>query len=145
MNKLKFEELKDLNLFFYHFLTEHTDVPKFLFDEPSKLVDEAFIKQDVKFLQWGVKDMLQTVEDMPVNLKMKLKAELLERFNFDIDIFSQRELRKIEKIIEKNVIKKDQEYALILNRVEEIYQDKNKLDEVKRLNQLLSDYIEKNA
>lgn len=52
-------------------------------------------------------------------------------------------MNKLAKIIAQGEINNNTEYELLLKRVEEIYDDETKVNEVDQLNSLLADYHRK--
>ena len=70
----------------------------------------------------------------------ELNRVLKERFGSDLTVYSNKGLAKIQRIIKRGRVNTDDEFRLLSNRVDEIYADDSKKDEVEVLNKLMGDY-----
>lgn len=77
---------------------------------------------------------------MPEESKLELKNLLKIKLNEDTVIFDKDRFNNESKIIKRGRINNNIEYSLLLSRVEEIYADESKAEEVKKFNELLADY-----
>ena len=66
-----------------------------------------------------------------------LNRKLRQEFGFDLNDFSNRNNRRIQNILRRGVIRNEEEYRLVSDKVEEIYADDSQKELVSRLNDLL--------
>ena len=66
-----------------------------------------------------------------------LNRKLRQEFGFDLNDFSNRNNRRIQNIVRRGVIRNEEEYRLVSDKVEEIYADDSQKELVSRLNDLL--------
>ena len=66
-----------------------------------------------------------------------LNPALRQEFGFDLNDFSNRNNRRIQNILRRGVIRNEEEYRLVSDKVEEIYADDSQKELVSRLNDLL--------
>ena len=140
MKNIELKILKDKCLLFNQFLINRAGVPAQLLEETNKLLEKAYQEKNIKALKAADSDNNEQVRHMPLQLALELKKLFKEKLNIDFDVVDKVRIKTIEKILKKGKISKPEEYELLLNRVDEIYADPNKTDEVKRLNELLAAY-----
>lgn len=85
-------------------------------------------------------DLNDWAKDLPPKELEELNQILLEKFGFNLKKYDSKNSAKIKRIIKRGTINNDDEYRLLLDRVDEIYADENTKDEVDILNGLLADY-----
>ena len=94
-----------------------------------------------KGFQQGYRDINEMANSLSSLDLKELNILLQKRFGKDLLSANKKDVKsKIEKILRKGKISNASEYELLLARVEEIYSDEGKKDEVERLNALLTDY-----
>ena len=89
------------------------------------------------------KDLNEGANDLPLIEFNELNQLLSQKFGADLTECNIKNLTKIKQIVKKGNINNDEEYRLILNRVEEIYADNNQKDQTEILNMLITNYIKK--
>ena len=67
-----------------------------------------------------------------------LNLKLRQEFGFDLNDFSNRNNRRIQNILKRGVIRNEEEYRLVFDKVEEIYADDSQEQLVDQLNELLA-------
>lgn len=138
------EILKNKCLLFNQFMRRYGGFPVELsaaFDESDKLIEKAYQEKDLKPLKAMSRDIdNQVLKHMPLTMAIKLKELFKEELNINFDAVEKAILKSIDKIVKKGKISNASEYELLLNRVEEIYSDESKKEEVEKLNMLLADY-----
>ncbi len=72
--------------------------------------------------------------------KVELSRLLKEKLNGETDQGDLKRIAKINKIIKRGKINTLSEYALLKQRVEEIYADESKSNEVELINNLLAEF-----
>jgi len=65
---------------------------------------------------------------------------LEEKFGVDLAKEGDKSARKIMQVLQKGVTSNEDEYRLILAKIDAIYSDNSKKGEVNTLNKLLNDY-----
>ncbi|MBO4316228.1 MAG: hypothetical protein J5867_09760 [Prevotella sp.] len=80
--------------------------------------------------EWAMESMNQQALQM-------LNRELRQEFGFDLNDFSNQNNRHIQNILRRGVIRNEEEYRLVSNKVEEIYADNSQEQLACKLNDLL--------
>ena len=106
----------------------------------TELVIDIYEKQNLKGLRYVKKDINEWANGLPQPDLEELNKLLKNNFKQDLQNQSNRDLAKITRIIKTGRIINEDEYRLLLSRVDEIYNDKNKQVEVQTLNKLLVGY-----
>lgn len=144
MKVTELKELRDKCILFNQFMIEKGTIPKELVDaytESNRLLESAYQEGKIKPLRAASNDIDdQVVRHMPLSMALELKSFFKAKLGIDFDIFERARLKSIEKILKKGKINNPQEYELILNRVDEVYLDISKAEEIERLNNLLITY-----
>lgn len=141
---MELKTLRDKCLLFNQFMSEKGGLPPQLaeaYKESNKLIESAYLegkKKPLKSMSADIDD--QVIRHMPLSMAQELKNLFKEKLNIDYDVVDNARLKVIEKLLKKGKISKPDEYELLLNRVDEIYADTNREDEVKRINELLAAY-----
>lgn len=104
------------------------------------IITEAFDNKNLRGLRMAYSDNNDMARDLLPSDLNELNQILREKFGYDLDKVNDMNLAKIKLIIKRGHIKTDDEFRLLLNRVEEIYADDNMKDEVEVLNKLMGDY-----
>ncbi len=110
------------------------------YQESNILIEKAFSEKKVKPLKAMSNDIDEQVKHMPLVLAIELKNIFKEKLNIDFEIVEKLRLNLINKILKKGKILNQENYDLLLNRVEEIYADASKINEVNQINSLLASY-----
>lgn len=105
-----------------------------------EVINDAYQKQNLKGLRCIYNDTNEWAKGLPQTDLDELNKLLKNRFGVDLLKQIHRDLDKITEIIKKGNISNEDEYRLLLSRVDEIYDDKRKKNEVETLNKLLADY-----
>lgn len=112
----------------------------------SDVINETYKAKNTKGFQYVFKDMYDGMKDMldfrPDKLR-ELNMFLISECGDYIKELINSDAKLIKKVIKHDKINNDNEYQIILARVEEIYQDESKKEEVEKLNNLLVEYLKK--
>ncbi|SMC74898.1 hypothetical protein [Pedobacter africanus] len=73
---------------------------------------------------------------MPLSTVLELKTYFAQ-FNVDFEAVDRARLKAIDKIVKKGKISGNSEYELLINRVDDIYNDPKRAGELDILNDLL--------
>lgn len=142
LNSIQIKELihiKEWCLTVMNFMISHYE-GKDVFIQFSEVIKEGFNKQDLRGMRYVYKDTNEWAKGLPLTHIEELNRILNEKFGEDIKKQTDRDITKISRIIKNGEINSEDEYRLILNRVEEIYADDNKKEEVLKLNKLLANF-----
>ena len=123
---------------FYDFMIK-IQGPVFFTEQLKSVFDTAYDKADIKKLKAINKELDVLYKQMFDKESQRELAALLEK-ELNEKIEDKGNLKKIDQIIKRGSIKNNKEYELLLNRVEEIFSDKDKKKEVLLINKLLADY-----
>ena len=85
-------------------------------------------------------DTLDMAKDLSYAQKEELNAILREKFGTDLNEQNNKNYKKIKRVIQRGQIKTDEEYYLLKERIDEIYEDESKREEVEELGTLLLNY-----
>ena len=69
-----------------------------------------------------------------------LNLKLRQEFGFDLNDFSNRNNKRIQNILKRGVIRNEEEFRLVSDKVEEIYADDSQKELVSKLNDLLGTF-----
>lgn len=141
-NENKQEELDKLIKrfdIFYEFLLKN-ETSEEIFSQAIDIAYNAYKSNNLTILKRINKELDVWFREMPFDSQFELKQILKEKLNEEI---IDKTLDKIKKVVKRGVINNLKEYKLILNRVDEIYADDDKYEEIIKLNELLVDYHKK--
>jgi hypothetical protein len=148
MKNSELELLKDKCLFYTQFLIQKlSGSPELIkgLEETYRLVEKAYQDEKIKPL----KAMSAEIDDrvvchMPLSMAIEFKNLIKEKLKINYDDVDKAHMKVIERILKKEKISNREEYKLIANRIDEIYTDTAKVEELKNLNKLLAEYESQN-
>lgn len=142
LNDIQQKELhhiKDWCLTILNFMIEKSgDNP--LFQQFKNIIVETHEKQNLKGLRHVIKDVNEWAKGLSKSDFDELNNLLNRKFEKDLIKEDTKISNKISQVLKKGKISNEEEYRMLLNRVEEIYADESKKEEVKSFNKLLADY-----
>jgi len=110
-------------------------------EQTKEILERAYEKKDIKQLKGINKELDVWLREMfRPDEKEELSRLLKEKFGEDTKQVDLKRIEKINKIVKRGKINNKNEYELLLQRVEEIYSDDSKNEEVTELNKLLADF-----
>lgn len=136
------ELLKNKILLFNDFLVEKLGMPREFFIETNNLIEMAYQEKNVKVLKSGDKEIYLQLKEMPLQMQLELKELFKRKLNLDLDVLQKLFDKNIEKIIKRGKILNDDEYRILLDRMDNLTAVKTE-DEIKKINDLLIDYSSK--
>ena len=80
------------------------------------------------------------MESMNQQALQMLNIKLRQEFKFDLNDFSNRNNRRIQNILKRGIIRNEDEFRLVSDKVEEIYADDSQKELVSKLNDLLGTF-----
>lgn len=138
----KLQILRDKCLFFNQFMIEEGLVPAEMvpfYKRSNSIIEEAFLSANLKPLSSMSSDIdNQILMHMPAEMALKLKKRY--RDHFGVNIVSDAYGKIIKRIINRGRILSNAEYELTLNRIDEIFENPSMAEEVRILNNLLTNY-----
>lgn len=140
-------DLKQLELFFIkewcltimEFMMSYYK-KKEIFEEFVDIVKNSFFKQDLRGIKYLYNDTNEWIKDLPDSEVKKLNQILYDKFKVDLQCQNNKDIKKIRQIVKRGKISNEDEYRLLLSRVEDIYDKTENQDEVEQLNRLLRNY-----
>lgn len=109
--------------------------------EVDKLcIIKAFEIGEIRGMRMAFNDTLDMAKDLSYAQKEELNAILREKLGTDLNEQNNKNYKKIKRVIQRGKIKTDEEYYLLKERIDEIYDDKSKREEVEELGTLLLNY-----
>jgi hypothetical protein len=103
-------------------------------------VDEVFAAGKQQGMRAILGDLGEGVRDLPVAARIALRERLLEQGLPTFDHDESKRLRAVDAILRRGKVRNADEYALLLERVEEIYSAPDRSDQVEVMNGLLRDF-----
>ena len=141
---MEFKMLRDKCLLFNQFMVEKGGLPPQLaeaYKESNRLIEKAYADGNPKPLKAMNKDIdNQVLQHMPLKMATDLKQLFKEKLEIDFEVVNKAYDKAIDKVLKKGKIINAEEYELLLNRVDEIYADPSREEEVQQLNNLLLAY-----
>ena len=119
------------------------DGAHFSFTSFKDIINDTYNIQNLRGLQ-GMRcvysDTNEWARDLLPLEKTELNKILYDKFGEDLSTCSGRDVQKIKRIVRKGKIATENEYRLVQSRVDEIYADTTKKEEIETLNMLLSKF-----
>jgi hypothetical protein len=120
--------LRNKCLLFNEFMIEKGGIPSELlpaFHESNKLINEAYAVGNIKVLKNMSRDIDdQVLRHMPESMAIDLKA-VFTGASIEFDTKDKARLKAIDKILSKKDLT-NSEFEILINRVDEIYDNPNK-------------------
>ena len=132
--------IKEWCLTIIEFLISHNQATSTSRNMFVDVINDAFQKQNLKGLRYVYNDINEWAKGILQSDLEELNMLLQNKFGEDLNKQMHRDLIKIAKILKKGNVSNEDEYRLLLSRVDEIFEDDNKKDEIENLNKLLADY-----
>lgn len=136
--------LRDKCLLYNKFIIDKGGLPAALVQivmESDKVIETAYLKNDIKRLKAMSADIDDEVlRQMSLSMAQEIRRLFLDKLNIDYDEEGSARTKIIEDIFKKGNISTPDEYELLLNRIDEIYADPSKAEEVQRINDILAAY-----
>lgn len=126
------------------FLVKNVDEGKF-FKQLYPPITETFDKKDLRGMKMMYNDINEMAGDLSLHQLTELNRILREKFGFDLNKAHDKVIAKINRIVQRGYLKNDDEFRLLYSRVDEIYADDSKKEEVEILENLMADYEESKA
>ena len=111
-----------------------------ILEEDKLYIIEAFEIGEIRGMRMAFNDTLDMAKDLSYAQKEELNAILREKFGTDLNEQNNKNYKKIKRVIQRGQIKTDEEYYLLKERIDEIYDDESKREEVEELGTLLLNY-----
>ncbi|MFA6570232.1 MAG: hypothetical protein WCT77_03250 [Bacteroidota bacterium] len=143
--QLNDKQLQDLNfkkewcltiLDFMSCIYKNAQSPKMLIE----LINEEYRKQNLKGFRFIFSDINEMSKNLTDQELKDLNKILKSKFGEDLKSQTQKGIIKIEKIKKRGIILTENEFRLVESRVEDIYADESKKEELDTLNNLLNKY-----
>lgn len=116
-----------------------------LYDDSIEAIKQAYERNNKRGLKMCFRDVNEMAFDLdPVNYA-ELNGILNAKFGIDLEYFNKKTKAKVKAIIKRGFIKNSDEYRLMLERTERIYDDPEKHEELDAINKLLIDYSDTHA
>ena len=100
----------------------------------------AYEKCDFRGIKCAFNDVNDAAFDLDSKQYKELNHILYLKFGISLDNQNKKIIKKIKTILKRGHIKNIDEYRLVSERVERIYADDDKKEEVETLNNLLADF-----
>jgi hypothetical protein len=144
MKNQELKLLKDKCLFYTRFVIQKlSGSPELIkgLEETSRLVEKAYQDEKIKPLKAMSAEIDdQVIRHMPLSMAVEFKNLIKEKLKIAYDDVDKAHLKIIERILKKEKISNTEEYKLIVSRIDEIFTDVTKAQELRRLNALLVEY-----
>src|SRR5678810_319116 len=142
------ELLKDKCVFYTQFVIQKlSSSPESIrgLEETYRFIQEAYQMKKIKPLRAFSADIDdQVLRHMPLAIAVEFKNLIKEKLKIDYADVEKAYIKVIDRIIKNEKISNGQEYELVTNRIDEIFTDHTKAEELKLLNKLLTEYEDQN-
>jgi hypothetical protein len=109
-------------------------------DDFRQAVSAASTKGNVEGLRMCVSDLREWVSYAPPADRQRVHERLLAKVGHGLYEVDLARNKRLASILKRGRIATDNEFRLLMARVDEIYEDEGKQAEVNRINELLSEY-----
>ena len=131
--------LKEQSLTILNFMIKKNgEMP--MFDEFKKVIHETFEKKNIKGLNYLNKDIIEWSKGLSQIDSVSLNELLIKKFGKHLSQSDNKITVEINRIIKRGKINNEKEYNLLLEKIEGIYLDIARKDEVEVINCLLANY-----
>lgn len=137
---MKLEYIKEWCLTILNFMLQKNGNSSII-DETKNVVIENYNNKNIVGLKYCYTDINEWAKGLSSTDKRDLNNLLMREFGEDIKIYTEKENGKVFDILRNGKIANEDEYRLILNRIDEITEEKGRQTEIKKLNKLLSEYL----
>jgi hypothetical protein len=142
------ELLKDKCVFYTQFVIQKlSSSPESIqgLEETYRFIQEAYEMKKIKSLRDFSADIDdQVLRHMPLAIAVEFKNLIKEKLKIDYADVEKAYSRVIERILKNEKISNSQEYELVVNRIDEIFTDHTRAEELKKLNKLLTEFEDQN-
>ena len=138
------ELLKDKCIFYTQFVIQKlSSSPEAIqgLEETYRFIQEAYQLKWIKPLRAFSADIDdQVLRHMPLAIAVEFKNLIKEKLRIDYSDVEKACSKVIQRILKNGKISDSQEYELVVNRIDEIFTDHKRADELKTLNKLLTEF-----
>ena len=138
------ELLKDKCIFYTQFVIQKlSSSPESIqgLEETYRFIQEAYQEKRIKSLRAFSADIDdQVLRHMPLAIAVEFKNLIKEKLKIDYADVEKAYGRVIERILKNEKISNSQEYELVVSRIDEIFTDHTRAEELKALNKLLTEF-----
>jgi hypothetical protein len=137
--------MKDFILFVSDYIHKDLEEPdKSIYEEAKIYLIDGLKKGveigEIRGMRMAFNDTLDMAKDLSYAQKEELNAILREKFGTDLNEQNNKNYKKIKRVLQRGKIKTDEEFYLLKERIDEIYEDESKSEEVDELGTLLLNY-----
>ena len=111
-----------------------------ILEEDKLCIIKAFEIGEIRGMRMAFNDTLDMAKDLSYAQKEELNALLREKLGTDLNEQNNKTYKKIKRVLQRGKIKTDEEFYLLKERIDEIYEDESKSEEVEELGTLLLNY-----
>src|SRR4029078_11608775 len=141
------ELLKDKCVFYTQFVLQKlSSSPESIqgLEETYRLILEAYEMKRLNPLRAFSADIDdQVLRHMPLAIAVEFKNLIKEKLRIDYADVEKAYIKVIERILKNEKISDRQEYELVVSRIDEIFTDHTRAEELKKLNKLLTEFEDK--
>lgn len=103
----------------------------------EEVIHQAFERRDLRGLRMVARDVAEWATDLSPEQQQQLDALLVSRFGRGLKDQRKDVEREIARILRRGQIETEGEYRLLMARVDEIYADESKAEELEQINRLV--------
>ncbi len=147
MMRMELKKMRDKCLLFNQYMIKKGNLPVVLlnaFAESNVLIEKAYLEKNPKPLKALSRDIdNQVLKQMPLEMAKELKLLFEKELNINYDVVLRAQDITINRILKRAKILNEQEYRLMLDRVDANLSEGDKKHQVERMNNLLAAYQSK--
>lgn len=136
--------MRDWNWIIADFLVKNENEGEF-YKQLYPIISEVFDKKNLRGMRMMYNDINEMAGGFSLHKLTELNRILREKFGSDLNKAREKVVAKINRIAQRGYLKNDDEFRLLYSRVDEIYADDSKKEEVEILENLMADYEESKA
>ena len=136
------ELLKNKLFLFNNFLIERLGMPSEFFTETNQLIEKAYNEKNIKVLKSGEKEIYLQLKEMSPQNQLELKELFKQKLNIDISFQEELFDQSIKKILKRGKINSDEEYLILMDKMDNLKEIKTN-NQIRKINKLLLEYQKK--
>jgi hypothetical protein len=108
-----------------------------------KLLDQAYQEKNMKVIKSANNEILVFTKQMPLLMQLELRDLFIDKTGVNIEVLQKLFDNKIDKLIKKSKIDNNDEYLLLIEKMDDLTDFKTE-EEVEKINTMLINYYNKN-
>jgi hypothetical protein len=134
------DQLRQRSIVIWNFMSRKDELVRTLAPAAKEAVEEAYRKRDLRAMRAAYRDDSEWMGSLPQVDQQRLKSMIAALGQGGPGMRQIDETDVIPRIVSRGKIRSDDEYRVVMTRVEEIHLNPAAVEELRRLNELLSEF-----